>query len=431
MPSAPVTVIGRLFPKLFFGWVVVAGTSMLSFVVVGVGFYCLTVLFDALCREHGWASTQVALATSLFFVCTGLFGSIVGRGIDRFGPRMFVAPGALVMALALIWIGRLQEPWQLYVAYPMLALGFSMAGAVPNNALITRWFVSQRARAMSISHTGVSVGGMVLVPVTTAGVIQFGVADTTAALALLVVVVVLLSVLFFLRTSPESMGLEPDGGQAPQPGIRLDPSVQRRIWTSRQALATRAFWIAAIAFSGVLICQVGVAMHQLAMLRERMDPGVAAWAVSTTALGSAVARLVVGRFADRLSKHRIATVLIAVQAASLATFALAWQPWMLFAASLVFGFTIGNIFMLQSLVVGELFGMASFGTVFGMLQLVTQVASGAGPYLLSVLVEGLGGYRAGILPLVVLALLSAAVLSRLRPPPAAAATALEQNRQLA
>ena len=49
-------------------------------------------------------------------------------------------------------------------------------------------------------------------------------------------------------------------------------------------------------------------MHQLAMLRERLEPATAALAVSATAAGSIVARLLVSRFADRWDKRRLIVV---------------------------------------------------------------------------------------------------------------------------
>ena len=83
--------------------------------------------------------------------------------------------------------------------------------------------------------------------------------------------------------------------------------------------------------------------------------------MSATAAGSIVARLVVGRFADRWSKRRLGSVLMLMQASALLMFAGSTQPWMMLCASLLFGATIGNLFMLQSLIVGEMFGLKSFG----------------------------------------------------------------------
>lgn len=418
MPDLRTPALQRLLPGVFYGWIIVAGASLLAFAVVGVGFYCLAVFLDGLSREHGWERTSVSLATTLFFVATGLLGTGVGRLVDRFGPRPFFVPGALVMGAALYWIGHLESPGQVYFAYLLLAVGFALAGGVPNHALVTRWFVARRGLAMSLSQTGVSLGGVVLVPVASWLILERGMAYTTGWLSFLVVAVAV-SVVFAIRSSPESMGLEPDDGAPPPPGQASLLDAQRRIWTTREALATRAFWIVVIAFSGILFCQVATAMHQIALLRERVGPTSAALAVSTTAFGSIAARLVVGPFTDRWRKHRIAAVLMTVQATAVLTLALASSEGVLFGASLVFGFTIGNLFMLQSLVVGELFGRVSFGTVFGLIQLVTQTASGTGPFVLSLLVEWLGAYRAGLLPLVGIALVSAIVVTRLRPPPLA------------
>jgi len=413
----------RAYPNLHFGWVVIAGASLLAFVVVGVGFYCLAVLFDGLCREHGWPATSVALATSSFFVTSGLSGALVGRGVDRWGPRVFFVPGGLLMGAALLWIGRVDAPWQLNLAYPLLAIGFAMAGSVPNSALITRWFVARRTLAMSVSQTGVSLGGIVLVPVTTTVIVGHGVAFATEALALLVIATTTLVTVYLIRSSPESVGQQPDGERAKLDPLPFDP--QRRLWSTREVLTTRAFWIAVLAFAGILSCQVATAMHQLAMLRETMQPSTAALAVSGTATGSIVARLIVGRFADRWNKRRLGSALMVAQALALLLFAGATQPWILMLASVLFGTTIGNLFMLQSLLAAEMFGVRSFGKAFGMLQLLTQTISGTGPYLLSLLVASLGSYQRALLPLVALALVSSLVLSRLRSP---AETATEGAR---
>ena len=405
----------RLFPGAFYGWFIVAGGSLLSFVVVGVGFYGMAVFLDGLCNERGWSRTSVSFATSLYFVTTGLAGSLIGRSVDRHGARGWIAAGALVMGLALVLIGQVDAPWQLYLVYPLLGCGFAMTGGVPSNAIITRWFTARRARAMSIAQTGVSVGGVVLVPFATHLILSQGFTTATRVLAGLVVAVVLPVVLFMLRWDPAPYGLAPDGG-APAPAPAPGAELRGRHWTAREALATRAFWILVAAFGGILFCQVAVAMHQIALLRERIDPTAAAYAVSTTAFGSIVARLVVGGFADRVSKRRLGSALMLVQAVALVAFALAADAPLLYAASLLFGFTIGNLFMLQALLVAELFGVASFGSVLGLLQLVTQTASGLGPFALGLLYAGFGGYEVGLGLLAGLAVLSAAFLWRVPAP---------------
>ncbi len=57
--------------------------------------------------------------------------------------------------------------------------------------------------------------------------------------------------------------------------------------------------------------------------------------------------------------------------------------------------------MFQSLLVAEIFGVASFGTVLGMVMLFSQVLGGLGPLALGALAEGFGAYQPGIRGLVV------------------------------
>jgi MFS family permease len=375
-------------------------------------------------RDRGWDTSSVSLATSLYFITSAIAGTAVGRSVDRRGARGWLVAGACVMALALVGIGQVDAPWQLYFAYPVLAVGFAMTGSVPTSAIITRWFVVHRARAMSIAYTGVSVGGVVLVPFTAKLIVDQGIEIATAFLAALVVGVVLPMVLAVLRWSPEPYGLEPDGDSQLAESARhphLHADVQTRQWGTREALRTSTFWTLVAAFGGILFCQVAAAMHQMALVRDHLDSTGAALAVSTTAMASLVARLVVGSFADRVSKRRLGVTLILLQAGALATFSVASSPFALYAASLAFGFTIGNLFMLQTLMVGELFGLVSFGTVLGLIQLLTQTLSGLGPYALGLVYDATGEYPTGMRLLAGIAVMAALALSRVRPPPAAVA----------
>jgi CP family cyanate transporter-like MFS transporter len=73
------------------------------------------------------------------------------------------------------------------------------------------------------------------------------------------------------------------------------------------------------------------------------------------------------------------------------------------ALTLIFGFTIGNIYMMQSLLVGEIFGMVSFGAIFGLISLAGQVGSGLGPIGVGFLHDQTGGYT---VPFTITALLT-------------------------
>lgn len=406
----------RVAPRLHYGWWVAGGCSLLSFAVVGIGFYGMVVLLDALVVERGWSREFVSAATSLYWIVTGLVSLTIGRAVDRFGARRFIALGAVVMALALYWIGRMGAAWQILPAYTLLAVGFSLAGAISTGALVTRWFMGRRALAMTLSHSGVSAGGIVLTPLMTGWIQQLGMQVALDRLAIVLLAIALPLALFVLRSGPEAFGLEPQGAGSfrLQEGALAD--AQKRIWRRREVLRTTAFRVLAAAYAIMLLCQVATTMHLLSFLRERLDAETAALGVSSLAFGSLLARSLIGPLADRLSKRWLAAGLFAFQGAMVLVLASVSGTTLLLGASLGIGFTIGNIFMLQALLVGELFGQASFATAMGLQQLVSQVASGLGPLVLGLLYALHGGYPTAFLWLAGGAFAAAALISQVHAP---------------
>jgi MFS family permease len=415
-PGTDLPALARVAPGVFYGWWVALGASLISFVCAGVGFYSQGVLLDALCHERGWSRASVAGATSVYFVVSGVAGLAVGRGVDRFGSRTFIALGAPVLAAGLVGMGRVESQPMVYACALAMALGVALAGPVPTSSIVTRWFAELRARAMTVSQTGVSIGGIVLVPLATWLIRERGLAVATETLAALVVGVALPVTAFVLRTDPARHGLEADGPVRARARAESGVTALEPEFRTRDALATRAFWGLALAFGLGLFAQVGFLAHQLAGLRERVEPADAAFIVSATAFGSVMGRFAIGPLGDRLEKRRIAIALFLVQACATLLFARASGGAALGMASFLFGLTMGNIFMLQPLIVSEYFGVSSFASVLGSLQVATSLASGLGPVAVGLAFERFGGYRLPLEGLACIGTTAALVLTRVRKP---------------
>ena len=415
--STGLPAFARVAPDLFYGWWVALGASLISFTCAGVAFYCQGVLLDALCHQFGWPRAAVAGATSSYFIVTGVAGLAIGRVIDRSGPRAFIAAGALVLAAALVGVGRIESQGMLFVWFPLMAIGGALAGAVPTALIVTRWFDALRARAMAVSQTGVSLSGIAVVPLATWLIRTQGLAFATEVLAAGVVAIALPVAAFVLRADPARHGEIADG-HAHTAALAASGAVRASepVFRTRDALATRAFWGLALAFGLGLFAQVGFLAHQLASLREKLEPANAAFTVSATAFGSVIGRILVGPFMDRFEKRRIAMGLFLVQAVATFCFARATSGTALGAAAFVFGLTMGNIFMLQPLLVSEFFGVSAFARVLGAMQLITQIACGLGPVAVGLAFERFAGYQGPIETLSVLAVAAALVLARVRAP---------------
>ncbi|MEM7096299.1 MAG: MFS transporter [Actinomycetota bacterium] len=385
-----------LSKRLHYGWWIVIGSALLMFVTIGVGYYGLAVFLRPLQEEHGWSNATVSGATGMFFVFGGITGFLIGPRVDQRGPMPYVRAGVVLMAISVTFLAFVSEPWHLYVAYSGQAIAYGLAGAVAVNALMSRWFVTRRAWAMSMTFTGISLGGMILAPVGTWLVERGGTELAAPILAAIVLVGALPVAAWVLVGDPATIGSEPDAG-APDLEVdndALSDEVQLRPWTRSEAMRTISFWAIAVAFMIVLLAQTGFLLHQIAFLEDRLESrNAAALALSTTAFGSIVARLVVGRFADGMDKRLLTAVIIAAQGLAVLGATLIENRISTYVFVLVVGFTIGNVYMMQTLLTAEIFGLVSLGAVLGIMGLMSQLSSGLGPFLVGWAEDATGSYE--------------------------------------
>ena len=208
------------------------------------------------------------------------------------------------------------------------------------------------------------------------------------------------------------MGLPQDGlrrSRAVATNVARSAANQTRRWTIRQAVGTTPFWAILISFVIVLLAQTGFILHQVAFLEERLGSLSAAGAtISTTAVGSIIARLIVGRFfADRVDLRLLTVIMFLVQGTAALLVIHIDSALSTFIGILIFGFTIGNVYMLQSLLTSDVFGYVSFGAVYGLIAMATQIASGLGPWMIGALEDLTGSYD---VPLTLVAILTYAAL---------------------
>ena len=389
----------RIFP----GWWVVAAVFLILSAASGLIFYGLAVYLDALTDEQPFSTTSVSLATSVFFIVAGVAGRVIAPIIETRDIRLVIALGAVLGGASLAVLGTVDSLVELYSVYVVLALGFAMAGVLPATTLVTRWFHGRRALALAIASTGLSVGGLTY---TQFAAWLFGdrsLADAAPILGL-VYVISILAALPLLIPSPAHRGLKPEGAEA----AVNDGSVDGIDYDT--AIRTRFFVVVLIGFVLAMGAQVG-GLSQIANLgSERVDSSTGALAVSAIAVGSAIGRLVGGFIADRLPLVTFTIVLAVVQGITLIGIAFADARITLVIVAFCFGTTIGNLLMLQPLLIASAFGVTAYPRIFAFQQLIITVGIAGGPLLLGALRDA-SSYRVSYLVSGLLSMAAAAVMA--------------------
>ncbi|WP_040492178.1 MFS transporter [Ilumatobacter nonamiensis] len=383
--STTPTVPERKFP----GWRVVAGCFSVLLINSGLAFYGLSVYLNAFSKEQDWPLGSISFAVTIFFVIGGLFGLVAARLIDRFDVRAVIVAGAFIAGGSLAVVGQVTAQWQLYVAYAVFAVGYALCGLVPTTTVVTRWFHQKRSVALSVASTGLSVGGIVVTPVAKRMIDDNGLAASTPWLGLFFVAATIPVTLFLVRPDPVADGFAPDGerlaaGQKPPPptGIVYADAVQTRFYRA----VTYGYVLA-------LGSQVGGIQQLVKLVEDRTDEATAQFAITALAATSVVARLIGGRLVSAIPMMRFTVIIAGLQSVALVGLGLSQSTVLIFVSIILFGTTIGNLLMMQPLLIAERFGVLDYPRIFGRSQAISIVGVAGGPLLIGWLYDVFGTYQ--------------------------------------
>src|SRR5215470_8092317 len=200
----------RVRLPFYHGWLLVAT----AFITMGIGVNARTafsLLFPPILSEFGWDRGVTAGAFSFGFLVSAMFSPLLGRLVDRRGPRLMVEMGVGLVGLGLLLATIVSRPWHLYLTLGVLVGGGSVCLAYTGHALfLPHWFVRRRGLAISLAFSGVGVGAIVLLPWLQAIILSDGWRASCWATGLLVLCVVG-PLTLLVRKRPEDVGQRPDG----------------------------------------------------------------------------------------------------------------------------------------------------------------------------------------------------------------------------
>ena len=371
--------VSRFF---FYGWAVVSITFATAMITAGIGGYGLSFFIIPMSQELGISRTEFS-AISAFRLALLPFMPLLGILVDKkHGPRLMIFIGSIIAGFALLATSRINSIWQFYIIYGVvfgMAMN-SMGGMLIGPAVISKWFIRLRGRAMAVGTMGISAGGFVVAPLAGWIIGQFGWRAGWVVLGLILLVVVAPMAGLLMRRSPEDTGMQPDGDSMLSDPQYVSATAVRPEYsfTLNQALRTRSLWLLVAIQSVMLVSLSPVLFHQVAYVQDKgFDLKTATTLATTLAFFAIVAKIPWGYLSERIHVRWVMALCLIPSGLSL--FILVWADhlWMLYTYAALHGLTMGGVPTVMNVAWAVYFGRRHIGAIRGV---VTPVGSIAGAF---------------------------------------------------
>ena len=353
--------------RIFYGWWIVAAAFLNFFFIIGIIFYGFPVFYASFVDALGFSRAQVTQGFFLGFLIVGLpFGLVAGAVIDRVGAKWVIVTGSAFVGASLLMMARMTRLWQYEALCVLEVLGYVFAGPIATQVLVSRWFRARRGRAMGIAYLGLGAGGVVAPLLINYLIRVYGWRHALEFVSILLMAVLFPMGIWVTRSTPEEMGLLPDGEAAIQSTDAFAASGASS--GVAEAVKTRDFWL--ILFGSTLaIGAIGaVIQHFILFLKDQGYSATVAARYSTGLLVASLAgRILVGYAVDHVSKKNAMALFYFLIGAATLLLSAAKLPVLAWTFAAVFGFSMGADYMLVSLVTAECFGTKSLGKLLALI----------------------------------------------------------------
>jgi MFS family permease len=300
---------------------------------------------------------------------------------DRFGPRLVVLAGAVLLVLGLALSSRATSLLEFQIVYGVLVGVAAGAIIAPLMATTTGWFEKNRSLAVSLVSAGMGVAPMTISPFASWLITTYDWRTAQLSIAVLAAVL-LIPAAFLVRRAPPVPGAAPGVAVAGDSGI-----------TAGQALRSPQFIVLAATYFACCAMHSGPIFHTVSYAMAcGIAPIVAVTIYSIEGLAGLGGRIVFGLAGDRFGAKPVLVIGLMIQALAAGAYFFTREIGEFYGVAIVFGMAYGGVMPLYSVIAREYFPMRIMGTMIGAASLVASLGMSLGPALGGWIFDHFGTY---------------------------------------
>ena len=378
----------------FYGWVIVAVCTGVTFVVTGSR-GSFGAFFKDMQENLGWDRSTTSGIASLNTVAWAVTQPGIGHLVDRYGPKLVLSACIVLLIVATFPVFWIQSTWALYLFLGLLpGVASSGASMVPAASIIGRWFYRRAGLASGIISSAIPLGQAVFTPIAAFLVAFIGWRLSYIALGS-ALLVVLPFILIYLRDAPAHDEL-PASERPIAAGFGNSGYSSGAGLTLAAAMRTPLFWLLLLSQTSCGIVDTVVGIHFIPFVSDQGRTEIVAaflmGAVNLTAVGGSV---ISGWVCDRFGRKWALFVMHGLRVISLPmliAFGLTSNLFWLLLFIPLYGGTVIMGFPASSTLVARMFGVRSVGSVYGSLQVMHHLGMAVGSYMAGVIFDVGGSY---------------------------------------
>lgn len=378
--------------RVFYGYVVVAASSLIMVVAFGVH-YAFGVFLKPMLTEFDWTRAMTSGAFSLSWIVQGISSIIMGKLNDKYGTRLVLTLCGFLLGAGYLLMSRMGTIWQFYIFYGLI-VGSGLGGMyVPLVSTVARWFISRRNLMTGITIAGIGIGTL-FGPIVANQLIT--VYDWNISYLILgsIVFTVIIVAAQFLKRDPSQTRQVPFNNEAEKQVINAATDE----FSLRKTLHTNQFWLVFGLFFCFGFCLFAIMVHLPA---HATDLGIPASTAATflSAIGGAsiAGKVLLGNIGDRIGNKRVYIICFILMSTSLLWLVFVRSIWGLYLFAIAFGFAYGGSATSQSPLVASLFGVKSHGLIMGAVNNGFTIGCTVGPIVAGYIFDVSLSYRLAFL----------------------------------